>query len=186
MRWFMPFHLSRAAVSSLVSVLFVSVASAAGYLRIDDIPGESRAAGHENEIDIAAVSWSVSVPEASVSGSTRSRSRAEVGPLVLSKMMDKASPYLALAAMNGRAFPEMVLTVTRDDGDRPLEYLRITLENVSVGGYAYSGSTTPGSTVPYEEIILNFENINFRYTETADDNSAGDEHEIEYDIVAGV
>jgi type VI secretion system secreted protein Hcp len=35
-----------------------------------------------------------------------------------------------------------------------------------------------------EEISISYEKVNFKYVVQADDHSAGDEHEVEYDLVA--
>lgn len=154
-----------------------------GYLKIGDIPGESQATGHEREIDVHGIEWKISTPSASA-GSGRVRGRAEVGPLKVKKFTDKSSPYLVLASLNGRAFPEITLTLRKDSGEAHLDYLVITMTNVSVSSFEVTSAGNEDN--PVEEVGFVFEEIKYKYVEQADDHSAGDEHEIEYDIAAGV
>jgi type VI secretion system secreted protein Hcp len=65
-----------------------------------------------------------------------------------------------------------------------LDYLIITMTNATI--VSYKVLTKDGATIPEEEVGVLFEKINIKYTVQEDDHSAGAEHEIEYDIAAGV
>ena len=156
-----------------------------GYLRIPDIPGESKRAQHEDEIDIHDIRWSIEKRAAARVGRGRSRSRAKVGALLLSKFADASSVYLALACLQGKSFPDMTLAVRKDSGEAHLDYLTITMENVTISKYEVLGTGEGGQMI--EELLgLVFEEVSYRYVVQADGRSAGAEHEIEYDIAAGV
>jgi type VI secretion system secreted protein Hcp len=163
---------------------FVLEGALTGYLKIPDIAGESQRADHEDEIDIHDIQWMVAQAASVEVGSSRTRARAVVSPLKVRKFMDASSPYLALACMQGKSFPDMVLTLRKDSGDAHLDYLVITMTNAQV--VSYEMVTEEGSSVPTEEVGIMFESITIKYTVQADDHSAGDEHEITYDIAAGV
>lgn len=158
-------------------------AALTGYLKIGDIPGESQRADHEEEIDVHGIEWKIESDSSSVDGG-RTRARAKVGPLKVRKFIDKSSPYLALAAMNGRVLPEATLAVRKDSGEAHLDYLVITMSNVRVTSYEVQSKDALDT--PVEEVGFTFETINYKYVEQADDHSAGDEHEIEFDLTAGV
>jgi len=64
-----------------------------------------------------------------------------------------------------------------------LDYLVVTLTNVIVSSYEMSNGDDQQIR---ESVSLMAEEIKILYTVQADDHSAGDEHEIEYDLVAGV
>ena len=150
-----------------------------GYLEIEEIPGESQRQDHENEIDVLGVEWGVEqMPRAMISRG-RVRARSDIKPLVIRKLYDKSSPYLAEAAERGRAFRKAVLTVRKDSGDAHLDYLVITMENVIIASYKMASGTedAPASLIG-ETIELDFEGVTIKYTEQADDHSAGDEHEV--------
>ncbi len=155
-----------------------------GYMKIPDIDGESRRADHEDEIDIMAIDWGMSQASNMQIGSGRTSSRATVNPIGITKIYDASSPYLALACMQGKAFDEIVISFRQDSGEAHLDYLKVTLTNVVISSYSLSGSSM-GEEIT-DNIALSFEKINVVYTMQADDHSSGDEHEIEYDISAGV
>jgi type VI secretion system secreted protein Hcp len=157
-----------------------------GYLKIDDIEGESRRAEHEDEIDVHGVHWKIERATLSTRGSRRTRSRAQVDSLTCYKTSDASSPYLALACLQGRSFNEAVLTLGKDSGGAHLDYLIITMENVVVSGFEMTNDGSNTDVLLTEQVALSFEKFTYKYTVQADDHSAGDEHEVEFDIVAGV
>lgn len=151
------------------------------FLKIPDIDGESLRAGYEGAIDVVSISIGV---ERTASGG-RTGGSPEFEPLTVTKYVDKASPYLMLACARGEFFDKIDLLVTKDSGgDRLFEYMAITLEDVRVIAVDIEG--TPGEGGPTETVSLTYGKITFKYVEQAEDHSAGDEHEITYDIAAGV
>ncbi len=156
-----------------------------GYLLVPDVAGESQRSDHEDEIDVHAISWGISQGAAAQMGRGRSKARASVSTLTVSKYYDASSPYLALACMQGKSFDEIVLSVRKDSGEAHLDYLVITMTNVIVSDYTILPTPEDGLQIE-EGVGFAFENVKVLYTVQADDHSAGDEHEIEYDIAAGV
>lgn len=157
------------------------------YLKIADIAGESQRADHEDEIDIHDVTWNIEQGSAAQVGRGRSRARAQVDALIMRKFVDASSVYLALACMQGKSFPDMVLSVRKDSGEAHLDYLVITMENVTISKYEVLGvGDEEGGQVIEELLGCVFENVTYKYVVQEDDHSAGDEHEITYDIAAGV
>lgn len=158
--------------------------SMTGYMKLPDIAGESRREGHEEEIDILAIDWSMAQAANMQQGSGRTSSRATVNPIGISKIYDASSPYISLACMQGKAFDEVVISFRQDSGEAHLDYLVITLTNVVISAYSLSGSAM-GEEIT-DNLTLAFEKVKVLYTVQADDHSSGDEHEIEYDVAAGV
>lgn len=158
-----------------------------GYLKIDDIKGESKRADHEDEIDCFGVGWQVAQASSATVGSGRTRSRATISDFRCHKWTDAASPYLALACMQGKNFPEIVFMARKDSGDAHLDYLQVTMENCIVSSFQMAQATAEEASddMIHEEVAISFEKITYKYVVQADDHSAGDEHEIEYDTVAG-
>jgi type VI secretion system secreted protein Hcp len=154
-----------------------------GYMKLPDIDGESRRADHEDEIDILGIDWSMSQAASMQQGSGRTRSRATVTPIGITKHFDASSPYIALACMQGKAFDEVVISFRKDSGESHLDYLIITLKNVVISSYETKGDTSGEELT--DMLRLSFEKIKVLYTVQADDHSAGDEHEIEYDVASG-
>jgi type VI secretion system secreted protein Hcp len=160
----------------------------AAYLKIGDIAGESQRVDHEEEIDIHDIMWNIEHGSAArVGKGRRARARAHVGAINLKKFTDAASPYLVLACMQGKSFPDMVLSVRKDSGEAHLDYLIITMENVTISQFETIGVGEEEDGQMIEERLgLVFENVTYKYTVQGDDHSAGGEHEITYDIAAGV
>lgn len=157
-----------------------------GYLKIEGIDGESKRADHEGEIDCFGVEFKATQMSSSSVGSGRTRGRATLSDFTFHKWFDAASPYLALACAKGKSFAEIVFTVRKDSGDAHLDYLIITLENCIVSSYAMvqNSPEEASSEMIGESITVSYEKLNIKYTVQADDHSKGDEHEIEYDLVA--
>lgn len=158
-----------------------------GYVKIPGIDGESKRADHEDEIDCWGVKWKVEQASSASTGSGRTRGRAKVYDFEMMKWFDAASPYLALACMKGQSFDEIVFMARKDSGDAHLDYLTVTMTNCIITGYemAHGGEEEEDVQMIQEIVRASCETINIKYVEQADDHSAGDEHEIEYDIVAG-
>ncbi len=154
-----------------------------GYLKVPDIAGESVRADHEDEIDIFGANWGVVQETSATQGRGRVQGRAHASAFTFQKYMDASSPYLTLACLQGKSFDEVVFSVRKDSGESHLDYLVITLTNVIVSSYDMSGG---GDQQIMETVSLMAEKIKILYTVQSDDHSAGDEHEIEYDLVAGV
>jgi type VI secretion system secreted protein Hcp len=157
-----------------------------GYLKIEGIDGESKRADHEGEIDCFGVEFDAKQMSSSSVGSGRTRGRATLSDFTFHKWMDAASPYLALACAKGKSFAEIVFTVRKDSGDAHLDYLIITLENCIISSYkmAQNAPEAASSELISEEIGVSYEKLKIKYVVQADDHSKGDEHEIEYDLVA--
>ena len=133
------------------------------FLRIPDVPGESGHPGHEGEIDIEGLSWGIA------RGATR-------GMTVL-KRYDVASPYLTLAAAQGRGFPEVVLTIRRDSGDAGSDFLTVTMERVVVATYDIEDDDAPDGDGLREKVSLSFDRVRVFYRD------GRDEHEIGFEVM---
>lgn len=161
------------------------MANLTAYMKIPDVPGESQRAEHEEEIDIHDVQWIIEQASVAQVGRGRSQSRAQVDALKCKKYYDASSPYLALACMQAKSFDEIILSVRKDSGEAHLDYLVITMTNVIISSYHVIGAGDNGGQMIEEMFGLSFEEVNINYTVQADDHSAGDEHEVEFDIAAG-
>ncbi|WP_412553923.1 Hcp family type VI secretion system effector [Shimia sp. MIT1388] len=158
-----------------------------GYLSIEEIPGESQRVDHEDQIDVHDISWNIEQGSAAQIGKGRARARAQVDALLMKKHLDAASPYLALACMQGKSFAKWELFLRKDSGDAHIDYLHITMENVTISKFEMIGvGEDEGGQLVEEVLGAVFENVTVKYTVQEEDHSAGDEHEITYDIAAGV
>lgn len=157
-----------------------------GYLKVEGIDGESRRAEHEGEIDVWGVALGAEQKASAATGSGRVRGRATVSDMTLYKWYDAASPYLALACMQGKSFPEIVFTARKDSGDAHLDYLTVTMTNCLISAYnmVQDQSGVDAADLIGETVGISFEKVKIKYVVQSDEHSKGDEHEVEYDLMA--
>jgi type VI secretion system secreted protein Hcp len=158
----------RAVLMAAFLVLPCAASAAVDYfLKIDGIDGESTEIGHKGELEIESWSWGVS----SASGNGASRAgKPCVASFNFSKRVDKATPQLMANAVSGMHIKSAVLTA-RKAGDKPLEYLKITLETVLVSSYQVGGSN---GSLPVDQFSLDFAKMNVEYKVQRADGTLGD------------
>lgn len=163
------------------------------FIRFDDIAGEATDKDHVGWSVVDSVNTSVFRAD---STSSRARARAIFEDLIVVKPLDAAGPYLQQIAWTGRSVPTVDIEIIRNGESRSVLW-EIELRNVRVTSYSM-GTTgqddlTPSSLPvvatsqrPTEQVTLDFEEATVRYFELNDDGSVGAEHEVEFDIAAGV
>ena len=129
--------LTSAVLFALLFMLTSSPTYAAldAFLKIEGIEGESRAAGHEDEIEVLAWSWGIANPPSHGGQDPDGHEHRVVRDLVIRKAYDKASPKLFRAA-----FTEEPL----DTADEPV---RLVIRKKY-------GEGDDAVTVPFKEIKL--------------------------------
>lgn len=129
------------------------------FLKLDGIPGESVDSRHRGEIDVESFNHGATQMRPSGAGMGVSAGRANVADLVITKRFDAASPKLFLACCKGNHLKEAVL-VGRKPGRSPVEFLKVTLQDVVVTSYRIMS----GGDVPTEEVSLSFARVDYTYT----------------------
>jgi type VI secretion system secreted protein Hcp len=154
-----------AAIILLVCFLFIgnySIAYSATYLRIPGIPGEAQDKDHKDWIDVLSWSWQMSATYLGLTGGGIDSSI--VRPLIIVKAIDKASPLISFALLNGSIFADadLVVTASYTDAGR-VEYLRIRMWNlkfVNVSPTGDAGADGP----PIESVAMAFSKVCYKYT----------------------
>ena len=146
----------------------VNSANSAGgvLLHIDGIEGESTVEGHEKWIDLLTWSWELS---ASISNTGGGRvGKPHVGPIIVTKYIDKASPFLNLCVLNGRHLKQVDL-ILRRSGESALEYLHIKMSDVQVINVSHGGMANDYRFT--ESVSFEFDKVCYSYTPQKDDGS---------------
>ena len=125
------------------------------FLKLDGIPGESTDAKHKGEIDVLAFSWGVSQAGSSGRGVGVSAGKAIFEDLLVVARTSKASPKLWQACATGQHLKTAVL-VCRKAGQAPLEFLKITLTDVTITSYEIDGSD---EELPLDQVALAFAKV---------------------------
>lgn len=152
------------------------------FLKIDDIPGESVTANHEAEIEIHGLRWGVERNDQG--GGGRGRARAKVDPLKLHKYYDAASPYLAKDCFRGKTHREMVLTVRRNTGQEPLDYLTITMTNASIIDVVLTNNDDDDAQI-HEIVTITAQEIHKTYVQTDVSGATTGEHSTKFELAKG-
>lgn len=138
------------------------------FLKLGDLKGESRDKDHKDETEVLAWSWGMDQSGTTHSGSGGGAGKVSVHDLSITKYIDKASPMLQLACCNGQHFPEGLLTV-RKAGEKPLEYIKITIKEIIIASISIGGSG--GEDRLTENVTLNFAEFKTEYTPQKPDGS---------------
>lgn len=130
------------------------------FLKVDGIPGESVDAKHKGEIDVLGFDWGVSRPGAATTGGGAASGKADFEDLAVAARTSRASPLLWQACATGQHLKSAVLTCRRAGGKAPVEFLKITLTDVTVTFYEVSGADEEG---PVDQFGLGYAKIETAY-----------------------
>jgi type VI secretion system secreted protein Hcp len=152
------------------------------FLKLSGIKGESTDDQHKDEIEVLALSWSVSNPGTMAHGGGAGSGKATFSDFQITKRVDKASPnLLKMCATQGR-LEEGTLAV-RKAGRSPQDYLIITMKDVIITSVSLGGTDEDGSNLT-EAATLQFAKVEFEYKPQKPDGSLDAGIQFTYDIKA--
>jgi type VI secretion system secreted protein Hcp len=140
------------------------------FIKIDTVDGESRDKVHKKEIDVLAWSWGLSNSGSAHVGGGAGAGKVNVQDISFTKWVDSATPKLALACCDGKHFKEATLVV-RKAGEKPVEYLKIKIEEVLITSISTGGSG--GEDRLTENVTLNFAKVSLDYVPQDEKGAAG-------------
>ena len=130
------------------------------FLTLDGIKGESIDDKHKEAIDVVSWSWGLSNEGTFHSGSGGGAGKANFQDISITKQVDKSSADLMYACASGKHIAKAQLFV-RKAGEKPLEYLIFTLEEILVSSML-TGSAQ-GQERASESLTLNFAKVKMEY-----------------------
>jgi type VI secretion system secreted protein Hcp len=133
------------------------------------INGEAQDETHKNEIEVLAWTWGMQ-GKPSLGGGVAS-GKATMRELRITKRVDKASTALMAALRTNESIKKAVLTI-RKFGKKPLEYLKITIEDGRVVSLDIEGGDGVNSSALVERLSLSFNKISVEYTPQGPDGNA--------------
>jgi len=135
------------------------------------ISGEAQDDAHKNEIEVLGWSWGMQ-GKPSLGGGGAS-GKATIRELRIVKRVDKSSTALMSALRTNEVIKKAVLTV-RKVGKKPLEYLKITVEDGRLVSLDIEAGDSTSSPAIFERVSLSFNKISVEYTpQGPDGNSLG-------------
>lgn len=138
------------------------------FLKLGNIKGESVDGNHKDSIDVLAWSWGMSQSSSTHIGGGGGSGKVHVQDISFTKYIDASSHALIQACCNGEHFDKALLTV-RKAGKTPLEYIKISMEEVIISSVNTGGSG--GEDRLTENVTLNF--AKFKYEYTTQDKTGG-------------
>lgn len=142
------------------------------FIKIAGIDGESEDGSHKNEIEVHSWNWEISQTSNMHSGSGGGSGKATVHDLEFIHYVDRATPNLMKYCLTGKHINEAVLTV-RKAGGTPLEYLKITMNDIVVTKVRPQGSAKDETRVA-EIVCLSFSKVKEEYlVQNAQGGSSG-------------
>ena len=149
----------RALLVGLIAFAAATPARAAlnYYVFISSIPGEATTQNHDQWI--AALGFSTDMTSQTAVGmSGVTTGNTQFFPVVVSKLLDKASPSMAHAVAGGAALGDVILDVI--DSASGLPVYHITLRNAVASSYQLNGT----SELSEEFVSIDYEGIEWTYT----------------------
>lgn len=132
------------------------------FVKIDGIDGESTDSGHIGWIEIvffgSSMSQAASSTASSAGGATRER--VEFDKFTFTKLLDKASPKLALACAAGTHIDTVTIELYRAGGSEKVKFMQYKLTNCIIGAI----TTTGGGEFPHETVEIDFGKITWAYS----------------------
>jgi type VI secretion system secreted protein Hcp len=131
------------------------------FIKIDGIKGEAQDDKHKQEIDVLAWSWGGSQSGNAHMGGGQGAGKVSVQDLSFTKYVDSASCALFFKMCKGDHIKEANLVVRKAAGDKPLEYIKLKLEDIIVSSLSTGGSG--GEDRLTENVTLNFSKFKIEY-----------------------
>jgi type VI secretion system secreted protein Hcp len=151
------------------------------FLKLEGVDGESKDDSHKKEIDVLSWSWGAAQSGTGHVGGGSGAGKVSVQDLSVTKYVDSASHLLLLDCCNGQHIKKGTLVV-RKAGATPLEYIKLTMEDIIVSNVHTGGSG--GEDRLTETITLNFSKFKYEYTPQKADGSGDGTKETGWDIAA--
>lgn len=157
------------------------------FLKLDGITGEARdgapGSPHRGEIDVLAWSWGMTLKMNRAGGGPAKA--AEVEQLIITKYVDRASPALMTALVRATKIPTATLVCRKAGGDKPLEFLKITMNDAMVTSVKPDGMGANDRFT--EQIVLDFARVTVSYQEQDEKGiSKGGSVEFEHNLKTNV
>ena len=133
------------------------------FVKIRGITGESTDAKHQEWIEAIGLSWGVRQPSGIGSGAGAMGERADFDNLVVSKVVDKASPMLYRYCAQGTLVKDVRIELCEQAASH-VNFLTILLRDTTVASARLTGRVTlEGAPRPVEEISFAYSRIEWQY-----------------------
>ena len=137
------------------------------FLAIPSIPGDTTDARHARQIDVVSWSWGAAAGANALAGCGGRAGTPSLLDLTVVKRIDKASPLLAQAGMEGTNLD----TITLRLGNGSFDYLTLALDTAIVSSYQFNGGAN--QTVPTETVTFTSSRVTYTLVQQQADGTPG-------------
>ncbi len=155
---------ARTSILSAITLAGASAANADVFIKVDGTPGEAAVRGFEGQIAVSGASMNISSyvmpdPEG-VADQVRS---TNVGPIFITKLPDRSSPKLMMAAVEGQPLGRIEISFTSPvrTGGQTLASKWI-IEGAEVRSFSVSPDSNNGNG-PVENIEITYSSMRYQY-----------------------
>lgn len=141
-------------------------------LDIEGINGECKLEGFKDKIQLLSWSWGMTQSGYQHQGGGGGAGKVNVQDLVCTKEIDKSTAAIMMHCCNGKHIPSALMTVRKAGGDKPVEYLKLKIEEIIVTSYGNSGHVSQDDKVS-ESLSFNFAKYRIEYTDQDEKGIAG-------------
>ena len=134
------------------------------FMHHPDIKGETSDKNHQGYIDIEDIEWGVArkITSNTSTQGDRESANAIISDLVLTKWMDKTSPYLFIEACCGRGKALKIVMTKTGVGNGAEVFLEYTLENALLSKMEVQ-AIRASNIRPVEEYSISFTSMGLKY-----------------------
>ena len=141
------------------------------FLTLDGVTGESKDKTHTKDIDLLSWSWGMSNSGSAHEGGGAGSGKVSVQDVSVTKYIDSSSPKIMLSCCNGTHFDSALITVRKAGGEKPVEYVKIKMQEVLITSVSTGGSG--GEDRLTENVKLNFAKVKVEYVPQDDKGAPG-------------
>lgn len=140
------------------------------FLKLGDIKGESTDATYKDWIEVLAWSWGMSQSGTMHTGTGGGTGKVSVQDFSVTKYVDKSTPNIMQKCCTGKHYDKATF-IARKAGDKPLDYVKLEMEQVIVTSASTGGSG--GEEQVTENVTLNFAKYKYEYTPQTEKGAKG-------------
>lgn len=140
------------------------------FIKLGDISGESTDAAYKDWIEVLGWAWGMTQSGTMHTGTGGGTGKVSVQDFSFTKYVDKSTPNIMQKCCTGKHY-DKVEFIARKAGDKPLDYVKLTMEQVIVTSATTGGGV--GQEQVTENVTLNFAKYKYEYTPQTEKGAKG-------------
>jgi type VI secretion system secreted protein Hcp len=149
-------------------------------MKVTDVKGQTQLDGYADHMELFSYSHGIAQNvTANVSNKDRTTGRPIHQDFAVTKDVDQTSPSLLQACNEAKVYPEVLITVGRNDNGTILKLFTYKMEDCIISSISVSGG---GGGKPIESITFNYAKIEWTYFAEKEEGGAGGSAVAKWDV----